>query len=85
MVTGDLGALGGAALNHVDLEQEKDLGAATIPLKGTGGNTALDQAARQTLAQHNTIACSGECFWLRSLKGRQSGNCVCLELFPSSV
>ena len=42
MVCGDLGVLGGPALNLVSLEQEKDLGAATIPLQRMEGETALD-------------------------------------------
>ena len=50
MVTGALGAPGEAALKHVELEQEKELGAVTIPLQSMGGDTALDQAARQELA-----------------------------------
>ena len=33
MVSGAHGVPGGAALNHVVWEQEKDLGAATIPLQ----------------------------------------------------
>ena len=50
MVTGDLGVPGGAAQNHVDLEQEQDLGAVIIPLQGMEGDTAVEQAAPQDLA-----------------------------------
>ena len=54
MVTGDLGVPGGAAPKHV-MEQEKDLGAATIRIQEMGGRTVLDQAAHQkfVLAQVN--------------------------------
>ena len=47
---GGLGVPGGPALNHVVLEQEKDLGAATIPLQGMEEKTALGQTLRQDLA-----------------------------------
>ena len=47
MVIGDLGVPGGAAPNHVDLEQGQGLGAATILQQEMEENTALDQAARQ--------------------------------------
>ena len=50
MVIGDLGVPGGAALKHVDLEQEQDLGAATILQQGMEGNTAMDQTVRRDLA-----------------------------------
>ena len=50
MVTGALGVIGEVAPNHVDLEQEQDLGAATIPQQGMEGNTAMDQTVRRDLA-----------------------------------
>ena len=55
MVTGDLGVPGSAALNHVVLEQEKDLGAATILLQVMEGITAVAQAARQELATQELV------------------------------
>ena len=55
MVSGDLGVPGGAALNHVVLEQEKDLGDAIILFQGMEGNTAVDQAARQKLATQELV------------------------------
>ena len=50
MEAGALGVPGGVVPKHVDLEQENDLGDATIPLQVMEGNTALDQTARQKLA-----------------------------------
>ena len=55
MVSGDLGVPGSAAQNHVVLEQEKDLGAATILLQVMEGITAVDQAARQELATQELV------------------------------
>ena len=55
MVTGALGVLGEVAPNHVDLEQEQDLGAATILQQGMGGDTAVDQAACQKLATQELV------------------------------
>ena len=55
MVTGDLGVPGGAAQNHVDLEQEQDLGAVIIPLQGMEGDTAVEQAAPQDLATKELV------------------------------
>ena len=43
MVTGVLGVPGEAALKHVDLEQEKGIGAATIHLQEMGDHSAVDQ------------------------------------------
>ena len=50
MVTGAHGVSGGVALKYVVREQEKDLGAATIPLQVMEGNTALGQTLCQDLA-----------------------------------
>ena len=55
METGDLGVPGEAALRHVDLEQEQDLGAAIIPLRGMEEGPALDQAATQELATQKFV------------------------------
>ena len=55
MVAGDPGVPGGAALNHVVLEQEKDLGAATILLQVMEGITAVDQAARLKLVTQELV------------------------------
>ena len=58
MVTGGLGVHGGAALNHVGLEQEKDLETATILLQIMGGNSAVDQAALQELVTQALVQVS---------------------------
>ena len=55
MVTGDLGVPGGAALNHVVLEQEKDIGSATILFQVMEGMTAVDHTSRQELATQELV------------------------------
>ena len=55
MVTGDLGVPGGAALNHAVLEQEKDIGTATILLQVMEGITALDHTICQDLATQELV------------------------------
>ena len=55
MVTGALGVPGGAALKHVGLEQEQDLGAAITRLQSMEGDPAVDQAACQELATQELV------------------------------
>ena len=50
MVTGDSGALGEVAQNHVDLEQDPDQESVTILLQSEEGRTAMAAAQSGTPA-----------------------------------